>query len=170
LIIRTLTADDADAFRSFRIAALRESPLSFGASADDEEQLSAEEWRNRLSAGRGNVYGCVASEGSLVGTVGVYIAEHGDAGDGPWLWTMYVAPEHRGRGIGRRLIERAVRELRAHGETRPLRLRVTHASPHARALYLGVGFSSVGCETNVPWHSGQTVDVETMSLPLGGPA
>lgn len=163
-MIRPLTAAAAEAFAAFRIASLRESPLSFGATAAHEEALAPEDWRKKLSAERAVVDGSFDASGRLVGTIGVYTTEDGSEASGPWLWAMYVAPECRGRGVGRQLVRHSINALRSQGEHRPLRLRVTHASDAARRLYLSLGFVPYKQESGVPWHSGQTVDLEYMSL------
>jgi ribosomal protein S18 acetylase RimI-like enzyme len=168
VIIRTLAEADVETFRRFRLAALRESPLSFGASAEGEAALPADEWTRRLSSERGAVYGGFDAAGTLVGTLGVYVLEGDDDRSGPWLWSMYVLPTARRLGIARQLMRHVVDDLLARGERRPLRLHVTNASAFARALYESFGFEVTRQECDVPWHSGQTVDRAEMRLCLAG--
>jgi ribosomal-protein-alanine N-acetyltransferase len=54
-----------------------------------------------------------------------------------------VRPEHRGRGLGRALVEAALRHGRAVGVRRAL-LEVRRSNLAAQRLYLGLGFSQVG--------------------------
>jgi predicted N-acetyltransferase YhbS len=57
----------------------------------------------------------VAVEGGLpVGSASLLEADlDGWAHLTPWLASVYVIPEHRGRGVGRKLVARAVEEARA---------------------------------------------------------
>jgi GNAT superfamily N-acetyltransferase len=162
--LRVMGPPDADAFRRFRIDALEESPLSFGSNADGEREVSPAEWASRLSEERGTVVGAFTSEGVLVGTVGAYFSESDPHGAGPWLWTMYVAPAYRRRGIAKLLIHEVLRCIRSRGDQRPVRLRVTEASVAARRVYQELGFVVTGQETGVPWHSGHHVNLEYMTL------
>jgi putative acetyltransferase len=51
---------------------------------------------------------------------------------------LFVAPEHRGRGVGQRLLRHAVAELNAE------RLDVNEQNPQALGFYLHEGFEVVG--------------------------
>jgi ribosomal protein S18 acetylase RimI-like enzyme len=56
---------------------------------------------------------------------------------------IYVAPAHRGRGLGTRLIESLVRREGAHwpADAAAVDLEVTPANARARALYARLGFT-----------------------------
>jgi GNAT superfamily N-acetyltransferase len=56
---------------------------------------------------------------------------------------MYVAPEHRARGLGRALLEAAIAEARSAG-IQHLELTVAAPKSGARVLYERVGFRSIG--------------------------
>jgi len=164
--IRPLTPEDVAAFRAFRIAALHESPLSFGASAVGEEQYDAAKWRERLSAERGTVFGAFAPAGEMIGSVGLFITNDGTDADGPWLWTMYVQPPHRRHGVGRRLVQHVIDHLRATTLHSRLRLHVTDASAAAGAMYRALGFVPIERQIDVPWHTGDVVDMDVMAYSL----
>ncbi len=61
-----------------------------------------------------------------------------------WIAFCYVAPEHRGKGVGRALIERAAGHYRALCR-RTLRLTVAPGNP-AVDFYKHLGFTAVGTE------------------------
>jgi len=54
-----------------------------------------------------------------------------------YLWGVYVAPDCRGRGIGRALTQAVVEHLRSVGCTQVH----LHASPAGRSVYESVGFA-----------------------------
>jgi GNAT superfamily N-acetyltransferase len=58
-----------------------------------------------------------------------------------WLEDVFVDPEHRGRGLGRALVDAAIACARERG-CRRVELDVNEANPEALALYGGLGFSA----------------------------
>jgi N-acetylglutamate synthase len=74
-------------------------------------------------------------EGQLVGAVLV-----GTDGRRGYLQHLAVAPAHRGRGLGRALVERAVEALRALGIAK-CHLMVRQENAQARAFWAHVGWS-----------------------------
>jgi ribosomal protein S18 acetylase RimI-like enzyme len=58
-----------------------------------------------------------------------------------YLAELYVAPERRGRGLGRALMEAAIELARAEGETN-MDLGTSEDDVAARALYESLGFSN----------------------------
>jgi len=166
ILIRSLTLEDIVAFRSFRIAALRESPLSFGASAESEELYEVEKWQKRLSAERGTVFGAFAPDGALIGLVGLFFTNDGTDADGPWLWTMYVQPAYRRHGVGRQLVQHVIDHLHATTTHHRLRLHVTDASVAAGEMYRALGFVPIQRQEDVLWHTGDVVNMDVMVYTL----
>ncbi len=76
---------------------------------------------------------------NLVGTVGIVPV----SGGGFYLRKMYVGPGHRGRGVGRQLLTRALGEARSRGATF-VTLNTMTAMTAARALYESFGFRETG--------------------------
>jgi len=63
------------------------------------------------------------------------------------IYGMYVAPRQRRQGVGRRLLERAIKQARRL-KVRQLRLAVTTENRAAIALYQKAGFVEYGVEKN----------------------
>ena len=59
---------------------------------------------------------------------------------------MFVAPEARGRGAARMLLDAALAQCRAREEVTSVTLTVTDGNEPAIALYESVGFRSFGVE------------------------
>ena len=78
----------------------------------------------------------VAEEGCRLTGFAAFRPEAGD--DGPLLDNLHVAPDRRGRGIGAKLLEAAVVELAALGETR-FWLTVIDGNQDARRFYRRMG-------------------------------
>lgn len=81
--------------------------------------------------------------------------------------SIYVAPQAKGRGVGRALLTALVARCTAQG----FRLMVAVIGDSANAASIGLhaacGFEPAGKLPNVGWKHGQWVDSVLMTLPLG---
>jgi ribosomal-protein-alanine N-acetyltransferase len=87
-------------------------------------------------------------------------------GDEGHILNLAVHPAHRGRGVGRLLVESVITEARTAGVD-SVTLEVRHGNEAARALYLKLGFTDRGVRRN---YYGQGDDAIIMTLPLRTPA
>jgi ribosomal protein S18 acetylase RimI-like enzyme len=71
----------------------------------------------------------------------IWTLEHG--GQSAWLEELYVRPEHRGQGIGRKLLAAAIYHARRR-ECRAIDLEVDRNHPRASPLYDRAGFIRLG--------------------------
>ncbi|MBR6187077.1 MAG: GNAT family N-acetyltransferase [Clostridia bacterium] len=113
---RKLTEEDLDTFIALRIRQLREE----GATEDlDLTDALRDYYRRHL--GDGTFVSWLALDGErIVGTSGMSFAEKPPyfgcpSGRIGLLSSMYTAPDHRRRGIGKELLGRVVREARDYG-------------------------------------------------------
>jgi ribosomal protein S18 acetylase RimI-like enzyme len=128
-----------------RREALRNSPLSFAASPEDDIAASEEAVRDLLTRDPESVvFGAFADE--LVGMLGVYRAKPLKARHKAYLWGMFVLPEWRGNKSGKRLILAAIDHARALSDVTLLHLSVSESATAARRLYESVGFRVWGVE------------------------
>lgn len=79
-----------------------------------------------------------------------------------YLDSLMVLPEHRGEGIGTRLITAAKDKAREAGK--PLGLLVDFENPHARSLYTSLGFRSAGIRP----FAGKDMEHMVLNLLLNG--
>jgi len=90
---------------------------------------------------------CVASDVVFLvaetpgGVAGYVVAQ--DAADEGEILNLAVTPARHRHGIGRALVERALRTLAGHG-ARSIFLEVRESNAAARALYAALGFEEVG--------------------------
>ena len=89
------------------------------------------DWQRFLSA---SPQGCFVAEheGRAIGTVTTIVFEDRFA----WIAQLLVDPEYRGRGIGKRLLERAI----SHLDSRNLACMKLDATPLGKPLYEKLGF------------------------------
>ena len=144
--IQRMGPGDAARVRAVRLRALRDAPDAYWTTADEEAQTTLDEWRDRLT--RPDRATFVAT---LNGTdVGLVVGEphYEDVADAG-LYSMWVAPEVRGQGVGERLIHAVIGWARSEGY-RCLRLEVADANPPAVALYERMGFTPTGRVDHLP--------------------
>jgi len=129
--------------RAIRLEALRSEPAAYSSSYEETLAWSTEDWRRRLANDR-SVLLFARAQNRLIGMVGGYLGS--DEGDDSVavVFGMYVASEHRGRGIGRLLLTSLIDRLAAFPQITTVRLGVTETQDPARRLYESVGFQVVG--------------------------
>lgn len=146
LEIRILTADDAEEFRTLRLRALREEPTAFGSSWEEENARPLEQTVARLQSDGITAFGGFDDAGKLAGMVRL-LRQDGVKGEHKAdIISMYVAPEARGRGMGKMLLEAAIAQARATPGIEQLLLAVNTTNTPARNLYLAMGFEPFGRE------------------------
>lgn len=163
--MRRLTADDAAAYVELRARMLADAPLAFGASPGHDFMGCIETVREQIARGDDSaIYGAFAP--GLVAAVGVYREDRPKTRHRMHVWGAYVTPPHRGRGLGRRLLDAAVAHARAVPDVIALHISVTDAAPAARHLYERAGFEVWGSEPHALRHDGRTVTEHHMLLRL----
>jgi ribosomal protein S18 acetylase RimI-like enzyme len=140
--IRRATPEDWRVVKSVRLAALTEAPYAFGSTYQRERGRVAAQWRDWIGseATRDKEGIWLAMRGTeQVGIVGAF---H-ETKTSVMLIAMWVAPEARRTGTGRRLT-RTVVEWAAEVGARRVTLWVADDNPEAIGLYRTTGFKPTG--------------------------
>lgn len=162
--IRPLTFADVARYRTLRLAALAESPESFGSSVEDEKDASDAFMAERaVPAAPGVTFGAF-DDGDLIGIASYAASQKVKTRHKGTMVGVYIAPSHRGTGLGRRLVERVVE----HAATLGVILNCTVTSHNAAALrlYRDLGFRTYGLEKAALYVNGVFLDEELLSLDL----
>jgi ribosomal protein S18 acetylase RimI-like enzyme len=163
--IRVLSEADVDAFWRLRLDALKNEPASFGATFEESVDKTLAEVVKQLKATEDSfVMGAFAPH--LVGMVGLYRRNGLKLRHKGNIWGMYVAPEGRGKGIGRALIQALVAHVVSLSSYEQLVLTVVTTNEVARRLYLSLGFKTYGTETAALKLGNLYLDEELMALQL----
>ena len=142
MTLRLATNDDAQAIQEHVETILREFDLKLDFSKSDADLLDIEA---SYTDNRG-VFLVVHNEaGGLIGTVGLYQISDREA----MLRKMYVSPEARGLGLGKRLLDEVLAFAREQGYSSVV-LESMHTMHAAIALYERAGFVEDGCPTVSP--------------------
>jgi GNAT superfamily N-acetyltransferase len=166
LIIQRFASHEWPTYRDLRLRALVESPDAFGSTFDAERVRLDADWAQRME-----VAAQAPLELPLVARVGdeaiglAWARIDAAAPETAHLFQVWVAPEHRGRGAGRLLLEATVAWARTRG-VRELALDVTCGDTPAVRLYSKAGFRISG--DFAPLRPGSRIMVQPMRLPLEG--
>jgi ribosomal protein S18 acetylase RimI-like enzyme len=144
--IRLLLAADAHACRQLRLEGLRDSPNAFASHYDDEVGIAVETVAQRLEPDADSVILGAFDNGSLIGMVGIRREARKNVRHKAVLWGMYVTPTFRGRGIGRKLLERILERAVNMSGLRQVNLCVNTENASAIAMYRAAGFETFGVE------------------------
>lgn len=132
-------------FREIRLRSLLDSPEAFGSTYGEESARGERAWRDwaagRWRGGDAAVFVSRDADRTIVGTAtgAAYDAEPGVA----HLYAMWVAPDARGAGVGRALLDAVAGWARDGGHER-LVLSVTESNDVARRFYEVCGFAATG--------------------------
>lgn len=139
--VRRLHEGDVEQFRSLRLDGLRHNPSCFGSSYDEELSEPSSFFADRLTTNI--VFGALQGD-HLVGTAAMAPGRPFKSRHKGTIWGIYLAPEARGHGLARLMLEALIEEAR--GTVSELRLTVSTENTPATRLYLGLGFRVYGRE------------------------
>jgi ribosomal protein S18 acetylase RimI-like enzyme len=164
-MIRALNEADAPVLRELRLRALREAPDSFLSTYEAEASEPVETTAERLRQSAAAFVLGAFEDGALAGMLGVFHESRRKSAHRANIWGMFVAPDVRGRGVGRALIDEAASRLRVAG-VEQAHLTVATTADAARRLYLRSGFVVVGTLREAMKDGERYVDEEIMVLRL----
>lgn len=163
IAIEPITALNASIFKAIRLLALQDAPHAFSSTYLTESQLADSEWLARVERMNGvrGVGFLAMDSGAGCGIVGSLL----DANDGTraHLISMWTAPTHRNRGIGRLLVNEVVNWAQPR-KIRTLLLMVTSNNEPAIRFYERLGFAKTG--RTEPYPNNPAVIEYEMSRPI----
>jgi GNAT superfamily N-acetyltransferase len=143
--VREVGADQWEAVRDARLAALKEAPYAFGSSYAREAPFTREQWLGRLE--RPDAVTFLARLPDLAEPAGLAGALEEDGMVD--IVSMWVRPAARGGGVGAALVSAAADWARARDHD-TLYLWVTETNAPARLLYERCGFTPTGESQQLP--------------------
>jgi ribosomal protein S18 acetylase RimI-like enzyme len=168
--VRPLVQSDAPAYRALRLRGLAEHPDAF-TSDPEEEAMKPLAWTERRigpkpEAPHDVVLGAFAAGETLIGVVGMDVDPRRKIRHRGHVFGMYVRPESRRKGVGRRLLDAVIERARAVGSLEQLALTVTAGNAVAQSLYEHAGFVAWGREREAIKVDGVAYDKVHMTMRL----
>jgi len=147
---------------------LRESPEAFGSSYEETSALPPEHVTRWLRTDPAAPYDFFlgAFDPAMIGMVGFARESRLKTRHKGSIRSMYVAPEARGKGVGRALLERAIAEARRQPGLEQIALLVVSTNRGARRLYAACGFKVYGVEPHALKVGERYFDEDLMILHL----
>ena len=140
-----LTESDWEQFAHLRLRALSDAYGTGGAQYLTESQFTPANWQQRLRDHAQFallVSGAAWPATSAADRPAGLVAAHREGPDTVYLYSLWVDPRVRGRGLARRLVGTALDWARRSG-VRTVTLRMALDNSVARSLYEGFGFTEV---------------------------
>ncbi|KAJ6502210.1 hypothetical protein C8R45DRAFT_895526 [Mycena sanguinolenta] len=141
-------------YKEVRLLGLKTNPEAFGSTFEGESKNTYHQWKTRIdNEGRATFMARLVSKDAngvaqeeWVGTASILTPAYSGL---PTYFVvgMWVHPEHRRKGVGRKLMEFGIEWVRSRtegladeDETRQLKLEVHRPNRGAKTLYDGLGF------------------------------
>jgi RimJ/RimL family protein N-acetyltransferase len=168
--VRRIRPDDAEAVRAVRLRALADTPLAFGSTHAREVAYPPERWEQwaRESAGgdeQATFFAVGAADDRPVGLA--YARIDADDRSVAHLFSMWVAPEARGTGAAKALVDAVIQWTTAAG-ARALHTAVTIGNDAAARLYARAGFADTGQREPLGHSGGEVALLERVLAAPGG--
>lgn len=160
-VFRKVTACESRELAALRLHALHTDADCFVATLEEEQQLDVENYLQK-----NYVLGVFNEKNTLIGTLVYMEQERQKFKHIGILGGMYVHPQYRNLGLGKKLIEEMLKILRKFDHLYGLQLKVVTNNQTAIGLYKTLGFSIWATEKNALFHNGNFFDQHHMMLEL----
>ena len=150
--IRPLRPEAIERYRHLRLQGLEEHPDAFGETAEHFKSVTSEALVERLKSSEklgGFILVAEDPERQFVGTVGLGVTDSEKTAHRSILWGMYIRPDARGTGLGRRLVEECLLRAKACHRLELVLLSVVTTNQAAFNLYKSSGFEVYGTDPAV---------------------
>ena len=166
IIIRALSAADAEAYRAIRLEALQPAPDAFASSHEEESARPLEVFQERLAGEFGGITFAAFVDGEIAGTAGGVREDRLKTRHKLLLVGVYVRPAWRGRSLGEQLVGRVLQHARELGDIRIVQLKVACDNRPACALYERLGLTIYGIERRAIKLGERFIDEELRAIEL----
>lgn len=147
IIIAPLPPEEWQKYREIRLEALKTNPTAFLNTFEDVKKYPEEKWRKQLeqSQKRDGAFFLFAFDGKkVIGMNGVYWVKKPVIKHVAEVFGVFVNPNYRDKGIGKRLMEEVISEIKKNPQFTKIKLGVNAENIPALKLYESFGLKIVG--------------------------
>jgi ribosomal protein S18 acetylase RimI-like enzyme len=146
--IRFLDPKDVTAYKILRVFSLEESPFSFSDSPDQEAERTLSDYEQDIIP-KGDpleqfALGAFSTNDELIGFVRFKRDQRSKARHRAYLYTLYVHPDHRRKGIARRLVLELLQQAEQVPGVEQLQLAALISDTTVIPFYEKLGFHILG--------------------------
>src|SRR5947209_2956963 len=167
--IRLLNPGDAEAFRTLRLAALKESPTAFTADYETNMRRPLSHFAARIQPDVDSFMLGALQNADLLAMAGFYRSKGPKLRHRGNIWNVCVAPDVRRRGVARTILRDLIALSRTLDGVMQIHLSVVTDNVAARMLYLNNGFEIVGRSPRAIQVDGRYFDEDLLVLALDRP-
>lgn len=161
--VRVFERSEWQSYRDLRLRALGDAPDAFGTTLAQARQRSDTHWKSRLADTSPDTDLALLGEVDGVGAGLAWGRIEPTDRDVACVYQMWASPEHRGCGLGRKLLTAVIDWARSRHALR-VELGVTCGNSAARTLYASAGFKPVGDPE--PLRKGSALLAQSMVLEI----
>jgi ribosomal protein S18 acetylase RimI-like enzyme len=160
-----LDRSHAEDYLRLRLEALKTNPEAFGASYEEtvSRENPIEHTAARLDERKNFTFGAYIN-GTLSGMLVLVPETAKKMKHKASIFGMYVTPDHRGKGIARTMIKKAILQAGNLEGVEQINLTVVTTNDSAKRLYSSMGFHTYGMEKRAIKYKGEYFDEEYMVL------
>ena len=137
--ISKLDEDHWQDYQDLRLEALKNEPLAFSSSFEEEQLIPESAWRQNIN----NVL-FAKLDNMPVGMIGFFCNNRCKTKHVCEIYGVYVRREYRGRGIGKLMLDAALAEIKNLKGIIKIKIGVNPTQKAAEHLYRKYGFKAVG--------------------------
>ena len=169
ITIEPISHDYHDQFKQLGLESFKNEPTAFLVTYEEESKISDEKWKERIDASIEGKIGVtlVARDGDkLVGRIGLSYQKYEKVKHIAHIWGTYVIPEHRGKGIGKLLLQKIIEQAKSKPEIKKIKIEVNPSQVAAYELYKKLGFIEIGTAKMELYVNGTFHDAVQMEMYL----
>ena len=147
MLISLLTASDALAYRGLMLEAYAQAADAFTSTAEERAAEPESWWVKRIAdpGGLSAAFGARVGD-ELLGTVALEYSAKPKTRHTALLIGMYVRDHARGQGLGKALLQAAIRHAEQRDGAKVITLTLTEGNAAALSLYVSAGFQAWGTQ------------------------
>ena len=146
MLIQQLDTQFTTAYKTIRLQALRECPVAFNSSYEEEKERPLSDFADLLRESANRITFGVFDTTELLAIVSVTWDKRKKVNHKGSISSMYVSPSHRGIGLGKQLLAYALEFVDSQTNLVQLTLVVNTTNTSAISLYKSFGFKMFGIE------------------------